>query len=63
MWIHTYVDLRGIMSHCYVRGYNDLGGVYDKSAHSLRPSISLRPGTTFTTGDGNMETPYIVEGG
>jgi len=57
------VDLRGIMSHCYVRGYNDLGGVYDKSAHSLRPSISLRPGTTFTTGDGNMETPYIVEGG
>ena len=27
----------------------------------VRPSVSLRPGTTFTSGDGSMESPYIVE--
>ena len=42
------------------------GDVYDSYTvdHSLgvRPSVSLRFGTTFSSGDGEMNTPYIVEG-
>jgi len=42
-------------------GYLSNDGVYD--TYGVRPSISLGPGTTFSTGDGSMETPYVVKEG
>ena len=39
------------------RWYN-VNGVYDSG--SVRPSLSLRPGTNFASGTGTTEDPYIV---
>ena len=47
------------------------GGIYDTGMidtigaaswpNGLRPVISLKPGTLYTSGNGSMETPYIIE--
>ena len=28
--------------------------------HGVRPVISLKPGITYSTGDGSMANPYVV---
>ena len=30
------------------------------TSHSVRPAVSLAPGTKYTTGDGSKDNPYIV---
>ncbi len=42
-----------------------LGGLFNGRAVAelagVRPAISLKPGTTYTSGNGSMASPYIVE--
>ena len=44
-------------------GSLSIGSTGIPGAYGLRPSISLRPGTTFTSGDGEPAKPYIVKEG
>ncbi len=37
-----------------------LGNYIVQASHGVRPAISLKPGTTYTSGDGSMASPYIV---
>jgi hypothetical protein len=39
---------------------NTLGLDNANVTHGVRPSISLKPGTLFKSGDGSMENPYII---
>ena len=41
-------------------GYSSSDRV-DKSSYGLRPSISLKPGTRYSDGNGSMADPYVVE--
>ena len=27
----------------------------------IRPTVSLKPGTEFSSGDGSMDTPYVID--
>ena len=49
--INIYVDYTGTLS--YGEAHNYGGGV--------RPVVSLKPGTEYTTGDGSYALPFIVE--
>ncbi len=61
-----------LLSPCYyysdgnatVRFLADDGGTggafYANGALGIRPTISLRPGTHYSDGDGSMENPYVV---
>ena len=62
----------GSYNNCYVGNYAvyydgridniDLShyNLINKS-YGVRPAISLKPGTTYATGDGSMEHPYMVD--
>jgi hypothetical protein len=39
----------------------NLGQSYVISSYGVRPMISLKPGTRFTSGDGSANTPYVIE--
>ena len=43
---------------------SNAGALYSgdvKNDSGIRPVISLKPGTKYTTGDGSMENPYVVD--
>ncbi len=43
---------------------SNAGALYSGDVESdsgIRPVISLKPGTKYTTGDGSMENPYVVD--
>ena len=44
------VNFSGSLSHSYVN-----------SARGVRPVVSLKPGTEYTTGDGSYTNPFVVE--
>ena len=31
------------------------------NANGVRPAVSLKPGITYSTGDGSMANPYVVD--
>ena len=33
---------------------------YVNTAHGVRPAVSLKPGTEYSSGNGSMESPYVV---
>ena len=39
-------------------GRMDSGGVY--SSRGVRPSVSLKPNTEFTNGDGSFTNPFVI---
>ena len=46
-----------------VKSVGSTGGIgyhLVNSANGVRPAVSLNPGTTYTSGDGSMASPYIV---
>ena len=56
----------GQFSHSYVysNGVFTTGNVYDgvvDDAGGVRPSVSLKPGTEYTLGDGSYTNPFVVE--
>jgi hypothetical protein len=48
--IHYSTDVNG-----------DLGTIYTNSVYGVRPAISLIPGIEYTSGDGSMANPYVVD--
>ena len=56
---HYYIDNVSVF-----RVYNS-GAINRDSltwyGHGMRPAISLKPGTTYSSGDGSMANPYIVD--
>ena len=46
------ISSQGSISGIYAGGTSSIG---------IRPSISLKSGTFYTSGNGSMETPYIIE--
>ena len=50
-------------NYAYIFRVNYLGEVESSSVsntHGVRPSVSLKPGIEYTSGDGSMVNPYIV---
>ena len=45
--------------YVYTTGYSTNGTVY--STYGVRPSVSLTPGTEYSSGDGSMANPYVVK--
>ena len=45
----------------YLNSSGNLFGSYVNNAYGVRPSVSLKPGTYVSGGDGSVSTPYIVE--
>ncbi|MBR2678848.1 MAG: hypothetical protein IKE63_05475 [Bacilli bacterium] len=48
----------------YVRSVSSVGKISNNNVYSfsgVRPVVSLRPGTLYTSGDGSKNNPYIVE--
>ena len=50
----NYASVRGVSTD------GNLKSLYI-SAHGVRPAISLIPEIQYTSGDGSMESPYIVD--
>ena len=51
-------------SYVYSNGVFTTGNVYDgvvDDAGGVRPSVSLKPGTEYTLGDGSYTNPFVVE--
>jgi hypothetical protein len=46
---------------CYVYFDGSLGNGNVYGSGGVRPAVSLKPGTTYTSGDGSTSTPYVVE--
>ena len=46
---------------CYVSSIGNIGGASVDNAYGLRPSVSLATGTEYTSGDGSMANPYVVD--
>ena len=50
-------------NYAYIFRVNYLGEVESSgvsNTHGVRPSVSLKPGIEYTSGDGSMVNPYIV---
>ena len=48
----------------YVRSVSSVGKISNNNVYSfsgVRPVVSLRPGTLYTSGDGSKNNPYIVQ--
>ena len=43
-----------------VQIFNDINGRYTNDDNGVRPAISLKPGITYSSGDGSMANPYVV---
>ena len=60
-WLASPYDF--VTDNAFVRNVNSSGSLYYyyvNFAYGVRPSVSLNPGTTYTSGDGSMASPYIV---
>ena len=53
--------INGGFHNCYVKSSGSLDKSRVTSSFGLRPAISLKPGTVYTSGDGSKNNPYIVE--
>ena len=51
---YYYAGGRGVGTY----GSMDSHGV--DSVYGVRPAVSLKPGITYSTGDGSMSNPYVV---
>ena len=62
-WLLSPYYYNGVEAHNFrlYTSYLDHYKVNDQYAHSLRPSISLKIGTTVAKGDGTFATPYEIE--
>ncbi len=60
-WLATPYDIYYGGSVGYVICDGDFGLAESNSWSTIRPSISLKPGTMYVDGDGSMAHPYIVE--
>ena len=50
------------VDNAYVRNVNSTGNVnYSYNNVGVRPSVSLTPGTEYSSGDGSMANPYVVQ--
>ena len=60
-WLGNYglFDSSRASGRAMDKGQNDLSRVYE--THAVRPVISLKPGTIYTSGDGSKDNPYIIE--
>ena len=61
-WInspHYYAGVR--LNIRAVNGYGITSNYYGNNSIGVRPSISLKPGIEYISGDGSMASPYIVE--
>jgi hypothetical protein len=50
-------------SYAYVWVVNSIGGLslyYVNYSRGVRPAVSLKPGTIYTSGDGSKSSPYVV---
>jgi hypothetical protein len=45
----------------YVTSDGSWGGYYVDFAYGARPAVSLIPGIEYTSGDGSMANPYVVD--
>ena len=62
-WVATASTLNYNLPHLlYVSGNDGLNyfGSNTVNYYGVRPAISLKPGTQYSTGDGSMANPYIV---
>ena len=44
-----------------IAGGNSVGTGYISSSYGVRPSVSLKPGTEFASGDGSFTSPFVIE--
>lgn len=44
-----------------VRSIGDIDYISVDAKYGVRPAVSLTPGTEYTSGEGSMESPYIIE--
>ena len=51
----------GIASNAYVFVDGDLNGDPIDDNFSVRPVISLKPGTIVSSGNGSKDFPYVIE--
>lgn len=56
-YYHLGVCSRGISAD----GSDNNDGRYVIDAHGVRPAISLVPGIEYSSGDGSVDNPYVVE--
>ena len=62
-WLGAPSDFHGSNSYVFSvasDGYLVSGNV-NNTTYGVRPSISLRPGTEISAGDGSYENPYVVQ--
>ena len=60
-WLSSPVYHNGYNSHSrYVSTSGSVNGWGVDSSYGVRPAISLKPGTVFTSGNGSTTSPYIV---
>ena len=63
LWLSSPNDFND--NDANVSNVNSDGGLYGDNASSVggvRPSISLKSGTTSSGGNGTVNNPYLIEG-
>ena len=55
-----YYDYYGAYGH-YASTTGSTGYSNINNNNDVRPSVSLTPGTEYTSGDGSMTNPYVVK--
>ena len=61
-WLDSpYNFYSSLTDNKYVDSYGGISHIYVSYSADVRPAISLKPGTEYTSGDGSMANTYVVK--